>query len=47
LEEVTLWDGLKVLVDADNNWALIIGDLQRILGEQLRLHPIHLLDITI
>jgi hypothetical protein len=37
----------KVLVEVYNNSALIVGDPQGILGQQLRLHPMYLLNIII
>jgi hypothetical protein len=37
----------KVLVKVYNNTALIVGNPQGILGQQLRLHPMYLLNITI
>jgi hypothetical protein len=39
--------GHEVLMEADKNSALIVGNLQRILGQQLWPHPIHLLFIII
>jgi hypothetical protein len=37
----------KVLVEVYNNSALIVGDPQGILGQQLRPHPIYLLNSII
>ncbi len=34
--------GFKVLMEVDDNSALIVNDLERILGHQLSLRPIHL-----
>jgi hypothetical protein len=39
--------GHNVLVEINGNSALIVVDPQGILGQQLRLHPIHFLNITI
>ncbi len=39
--------GHKVLVDVDGNILLIVGDLEGILDQQPRPHPIHLLNIII
>jgi len=36
--------GYKVLMEVDNNSALIAGHPERILGQQLRPQPIHLLN---
>jgi hypothetical protein len=40
LEEVTVRAGHKVVVEADDNSALIVGNQQGILGKQLRPLPI-------
>jgi hypothetical protein len=39
--------GHSVLAETDDNLALIVGNPQGILGQQLRLCPIHLLNIII
>jgi hypothetical protein len=39
-EEVIVHDGYDVLVEVDNNSALIVGDPRGILGQHLRPHPI-------
>jgi hypothetical protein len=46
LEEVTVSAGHKVLMGIDYNISLIVGDPQEILEEQLRPHPIPLLNIS-
>ncbi len=43
MEEVTVHAGSKVLVNVDDNSALIFVDPQGILGLQLRPQPMHLL----
>jgi hypothetical protein len=45
LEEVAVHAGNEVLAGVDDNSALIVGNLQGILGQQLRLCPIHLLNV--
>ncbi len=45
LEEVAVHAGNEVLAGVDDNGALIVGNLQGILGQQLRFHPIHLLNV--
>jgi hypothetical protein len=45
--EVAVLVGHKVLVEINNNSALIVGDPEGILGEQLRPHLIHCLNIFI
>ncbi len=45
LEDVTVRAGRKVLMEVDDKSALIVGNLQGILGQQLRPHPVHLLNI--
>jgi hypothetical protein len=47
LEEVAVLAGRKVSMDVDDNFLLIVDDPQEILDQQLRRHPIHLLDIVI
>jgi hypothetical protein len=42
LEEVAVCAGHEVLMETDDNWTLIVFDLQRILVEQLRPHTTHL-----
>ncbi len=44
-EEVIMRTGSKVLVDIGDTTALIVGDLQGILGQQFRPHPVHVLNI--
>jgi hypothetical protein len=41
MEEVSEIARQKVLVDVDENNALIVGDPQWIFGQQLRPYPIH------
>jgi hypothetical protein len=45
LKEVAVYTGHKVLVDVDDNGALVVGNPYWILGQQLRPHPIHLFNI--
>jgi hypothetical protein len=45
LDEIIVLAGHEVLMKFDENGPLIIGDPQGILGQQLRLHTIHLLNI--
>ncbi len=45
LEEVAVPDGHKVLVEVDDNSALIVGSPQGILGQVLWPYPINLLNI--
>jgi hypothetical protein len=47
LEEVNGCAGYKVLRDVDDISALIVGNPQGILGNQLRPHPMHSLNIII
>jgi hypothetical protein len=47
LEEAALRAGRKVLIEVDDNGVLTVGDPPRILGGQLRPHPIHTLNIII
>jgi hypothetical protein len=47
LEGVAVRASHKVLMELDNNISLIVGYPQGVLGQQLRPHPIHLLNITI
>jgi hypothetical protein len=47
LEEVARGAGHEVLMDVDNSSAHVVGDPQRILGQQLRPHPFHLLNINV
>jgi hypothetical protein len=42
-EEVIVHAGLKVLMEVDDSISLIIGNLQEILGQQLRPRQSHLL----
>jgi hypothetical protein len=46
LKEVAMRAGHKVLKEVDNNILLIVGDPQEISELQLRLCPIHSLNIT-
>ncbi len=46
LEEVAVHAGHEVFTEVDNNSALIVGNPQRILGQQLRTRTIHLLNIS-
>ncbi len=46
-KEVALHVGHKVLKKVDDNSVPIVGDPQWILGQQLRHHPIHVLNIII
>ncbi len=41
LEEVSVHAGSKVLMEVNDNSALIVDDPQRILDQQLRPHQIH------
>ncbi len=43
-EEVAMRTGCAVLMEVDDNILLIGGDVHGILEEQLRLHPIHLMN---
>jgi len=45
LEEVAELVSHKVLVEVDDNSALIVGTPERILGQQHRPYPINLLNI--
>jgi hypothetical protein len=45
LEEVAVHDGCEVLMEVDNDIALILGDPQEILDQQLRPYRIHLFNI--
>jgi hypothetical protein len=45
LEEVTVRAGHKVLMEATNNISLVVGDPKGILDQQLKPHPMYLLDI--
>ncbi len=45
LEEVAVHAGCKVLLEVDESILLIVGDPQQILDQQLRSHPISLLDV--
>jgi hypothetical protein len=47
LEEVAMQAGRKVLAEIEDNSALIVGDPQGILGQQLRPRPVHLSNIII
>jgi hypothetical protein len=47
LEEVAIRAGHKVLMDVDEFGAQITVDPQGIIGKQLSLHTIHLLDIIL
>jgi len=47
LEEVAVCVGRNVLVEVDGKSALIVGNLQGILGWQVRPYPICLLNIMI
>jgi len=47
LEQVALHAGHKVFVGVETNIALIVGNPQRILGQQLRPHLVPLLNIII
>jgi hypothetical protein len=44
LEEVSVHAGCNVLMEVDGNTLLIVGDLQDILDQQVRLHLIQILD---
>ncbi len=46
LEDDTVHAGHKLFMEYDDISVLIVGDAQLILGQQLRPHPIHLLNIT-
>ncbi len=39
--------GHEVLMEVDDNSVLIVGDLCGILGKELMIYPIHLLNIKI
>ncbi len=41
MKEVAVRAGREVLMGLDNNSSLILGDLQGILRQELRPHPIH------
>jgi hypothetical protein len=43
-KEVTVCAGHEVLMEADNNSAMIVGKPQVILGQQLRSHSINILN---
>ncbi len=45
LEDVAVHAGRKVLMEVDKNSVRIVGNPQGILGQQLRPHPVHLLNI--
>jgi hypothetical protein len=45
LEEVTVHSGHQVLMEFDNNGAMIVNDPKEILVQQLRHHKMHLLNI--
>ncbi len=45
--EVVVHSGHEVLIEIDNYISLIVGDPLGILDQQLRPHPIHLLNIII
>ncbi len=47
LEEVAVRTGLKVLMEVDDNSAVIVGDPQGGLSQKLWLHLIHLLNFII
>ncbi len=47
LEEIAMHAGYKVLSNVDIKSALILDDLQDILGQQLKPHPIHSLNIIV
>ncbi len=47
LEEFVVHVGHKVLMEVYNNSALIVGDPQGILGQQLWPHQVHFLNIII
>ncbi len=47
LEEVAVCAGQKVLMKAEDSSALIIGDSREIWCQQLRPHPIRILNIVI
>jgi hypothetical protein len=47
LEEVADYVGDKVLMEVDDNSAQNVADPQGILGQLLKPHPIHLLNIII
>jgi hypothetical protein len=42
-----MWASHKVLVEVDDNEQLIIGDQQGILVQQLKTHPIHIINIIV
>ncbi len=42
--EVAVYGGHKVLMEDDDNSLLIVGDTRGILGQQLRPHPIPVID---
>ncbi len=44
VEDVTVHTVDKVLMDVDDNTALIVGDRWRILGQQFKPNPIHILN---
>jgi hypothetical protein len=44
LQEINVHAGHKILMEFDCYNALIVGNLHGILGQQLRPHPIHLLN---
>jgi hypothetical protein len=45
MEEVIVRTSHKVLMEVEDNCALIVSDPQGILDQQLRPHPIHVLNI--
>ncbi len=47
LEEIAMHAGHKVLLNVDSKSALILDDPHEILGQQLRPHSIHSLNITV
>jgi hypothetical protein len=47
LEEAAVRAGHEVLIGTDDNSALVTGDPQGILGQQLSLCPFYLLNINI
>jgi hypothetical protein len=47
MEEVTARARQQVMMEVDNNIALIAGNLQWILSQQLKPHPMYLLNIGI
>jgi hypothetical protein len=43
-EEVAVWAGHEVLMEVDDNSALIVSNQWGILSQQLRPHPIHIFE---